>query len=82
VEPGAGLSQAAWEWLFNNYTGDLDRTLDTTAAIICPPDKWFADLLPSGGPVLGPYDTRDDALAAEVVWLDEHNIPVPAAKSG
>ena len=31
---------------------------------------WIADLRPSGGPVLGPFDTRGEALAAERKWLD------------
>lgn len=37
--------------------------------------KWTADLTPSGvpgAPVLGPFDLRQDALAAEVAWLQEH----------
>jgi len=29
--------------------------------------KWFADLI--SGPKLGPFNTRDDAIAAEVEWL-------------
>lgn len=31
--------------------------------------RWTADMSPVGGPVLGPFDLRGDALAAEVVWL-------------
>ena len=31
--------------------------------------RWTADLSPVGGPVLGPYDLRDEALKAEVDWL-------------
>jgi hypothetical protein len=33
---------------------------------------WTADLSPVGGPVLGPFTTRSEALAAEVAWLHEH----------
>ena len=33
---------------------------------------WAADLSPVGGPVLGPFAKRSDALAAEVSWLTEH----------
>ena len=36
---------------------------------------WFADLGPVGGPILGPYKLRQDALAAEVAWLEEHGTP-------
>lgn len=31
--------------------------------------RWFADLAPSNGPKLGPFETRDAALDAEVEWL-------------
>lgn len=31
--------------------------------------RWRADLSPVGGPLLGPFVKRTDALAAEVEWL-------------
>ncbi|MGE3407565.1 MAG: hypothetical protein AB7I37_12170 [Pirellulales bacterium] len=34
--------------------------------------RWLADLAPVGGPVLGPFDLRADALAAEVTWLEQN----------
>jgi len=34
--------------------------------------RWTADLGPVGGPVLGPFALRTEALAAEVRWLSEH----------
>lgn len=34
--------------------------------------RWTADLALSGGPVLGPFGLRSEALAAEVAWLREH----------
>ena len=33
--------------------------------------RWWADITPAGGPVLGPFDRRSDALAAERRWLEE-----------
>lgn len=32
---------------------------------------WSADLSPSGGPVLGPFPTRGQAVAAETEWIRE-----------
>jgi hypothetical protein len=34
--------------------------------------RWTADLSPVNGPVLGPFATRGEALAAEVEWLRRH----------
>ena len=31
--------------------------------------QWTADMSPSSGPVLGPFDRRSEALAAEREWL-------------
>lgn len=33
---------------------------------------WTADMAPAAGPVLGPFDSREQALAEEVAWLKEH----------
>ena len=40
--------------------------------------EWIADLSPVGGPKLGPYLKRTDALEAEVQWLREHWL-IPAS---
>lgn len=42
------------------------------------PGGWTADMGPVGGPVLGPYRLRSEALAAEVKWLESRDIPIPA----
>jgi hypothetical protein len=34
--------------------------------------RWHADLRRILGPVLGPFENRSQALAAEVAWLEEH----------
>jgi hypothetical protein len=34
--------------------------------------RWLADLAPVGGPVLGPFALRSEALAAEHEWLESH----------
>jgi hypothetical protein len=40
--------------------------------------RWHADLGPVGGPVLGPFGRRSEALAAEAAWLEEHWLTPPA----
>jgi hypothetical protein len=34
--------------------------------------RWLANLAPVGGPVLGPFDRRAQALQAEGEWLERH----------
>jgi hypothetical protein len=46
--------------------------MQITRASHVEPDSdgnWFADMGPSGGPVLGPYGSRSEALGAERGWL-------------
>jgi hypothetical protein len=33
--------------------------------------RWWADLMPVGGPRLGPFPLRSQALQAESAWLDQ-----------
>ena len=47
--------------------------LTITRASHVEPDKegnWWADMEPSGGPVLGPFGSRSEALGAERGWLE------------
>ncbi len=39
--------------------------------------RWLADLSPMYGPMLGPFDRRSEALAAEVAWLEAHWLGQP-----
>lgn len=44
-----------------------------TRASHVEPDQdghWLADLAPVGGPILGPFLLRSEALAAESAWLE------------
>ena len=34
--------------------------------------QWLADLSPVAGPILGPFNLRSQALAAEVAWLTQY----------
>ena len=36
--------------------------------------KWWADMMPVRGPLLGPFGRRSEALAAEVRWLEENRL--------
>jgi hypothetical protein len=58
------------------YAEDIDfrefgKPLITRASHVEPDGqgRWIADLTPVGGPVLGPFDLRSEALEAEQVWL-------------
>lgn len=66
-----------------------DETLDLTAlgrieiarASHVEPNsggRWLADLRPVGGPVLGPFARRSEALGAEVAWLEANWLTAPA----
>jgi len=43
--------------------------------------SWRADLSPIGGPILGPYPKRSEALTAEVIWLEVHLMEVCEAQN-
>jgi hypothetical protein len=34
--------------------------------------RWFAELAPVSGPMLGPFDLRSEALDAERAWLEAY----------
>ena len=57
--------------------GQIGEQTVARASYVEPADAggWTADLKPSGGPVLGPYPLRSDALAAERAWLTENLLP-------
>ena len=40
-----------------------------------PGGLWIADMKPVDGPVLGPFNIRSQALAAERRWLEKHWLP-------
>lgn len=60
------------------YTEDLDlaelgvQRIDRASEVEPTEAGWTADLLLAGGPILGPFPTRSQALAAEVAWLENH----------
>ena len=70
VESWDDLSRAAKNWLYDyrNFDPKILKQLD--------PNRFWADLLISGGPVLGPFDTYDEAVHAEIAWLQKHDLPI------
>jgi hypothetical protein len=62
-------------WAIYDETLDLavlGRPTITRASHVEPDEenRWRADMSPVGGPVLGPFDRRSEALKAERVWLE------------
>lgn len=55
---------------------ELGHATITRASFVEPtPDgQWTADLSPVGGPLLGPFLLRDQALREERTWLDTHHL--------
>lgn len=53
---------------------DLPISVIRRASHVEPDDKanWLADMASSNGPVLGPFATRELALAAEIDWLNKN----------
>lgn len=52
---------------------DLGSTAIRRASHVEPADdgQWIVDLSPVGGPTLGPFRLRSEALRVEVEWLRE-----------
>jgi hypothetical protein len=68
VDAGGGVKCIYDETLDLRELGKLQ----ITGASHVEPDSggnWWADMGPSGGPVLGPFRSRSEALAAEKGWL-------------
>jgi len=84
VEPGSELSQYALACLGRRLSIAV-IPLPVSPSLAINPDyanHWFADMTPTGIPVvLGPYEPadRDKALHDEVQWLLENNIPIPVS---
>ena len=51
---------------------ELGSPIITRASHVEPDQqgRWWADMSPVGGSVLGPFANRSEALAAELAWLE------------
>lgn len=79
VEPTEELSDATQERIWVQLSGQIPGTMQEAYDQLFPAGKWWADCAPVGGPVLGPFDNRDTALAEESKWLHDNNIPTVVA---
>ena len=54
----------------------LGRMTITRASHIEPDERgrWLADLAPVGGPALGAFELRSEALEAERAWLEANRL--------
>lgn len=64
-----GSVQSIYSDALVDVFGDAPMTTRRASAVEPVPGGWSADLAPVGGPVLGPFRRRTEALAAEVRWL-------------
>lgn len=91
VEPASGMRPFAREWFRQFMLAATPEAVARYKALeghkrvryeeglithIDDREQWYADLLPVGGPVLGPFDTKQQGLDAEVEWLREHEFPL------
>lgn len=58
--------------LYSEGQTTIRRASNVEPVVVGGKVAWVADLSPVGGPKLEPCDLRADALAAEVVWLQEN----------
>ena len=71
IDPAGGVRCVYDETL---PLAELGRLTIARGSHVEPTDAghWTADLSPTGGPLLGPFATRSEALAAEREWLEQH----------
>ena len=69
IAPGGNIRCLYGEELDFNALG---RVTISRGSYVEPEDqgRWFADLSPVSGPLLGPFALRSEALAAEQQWLE------------
>lgn len=91
VEPAGGIRPEAAAWLRNFYnsaggeaiaalnrlqTHKRIRWQEGVITHIDGREQWYADLLPVEGPVLGPFDHKQEALDEEAKWLAANGFPL------
>lgn len=72
VTCSGGVMRAIYDDALAPLLADGDFTITRASHVEPAPGGWTADMAPSGGPVLGPFSTRAEALTEEVAWLRKH----------
>ncbi|MFA5385021.1 MAG: hypothetical protein WC364_10230 [Eubacteriales bacterium] len=72
IHISGGLITAMYDERLNLHS--LGKTVIQRASHVEPDinGMWSADMQPVGGPVLGPFTKRSEALKAECDWIDAH----------
>jgi len=68
VLPVNPVLRSVFRYLRDRF-GETGRVAEFTRRWPC---LWQADMSPVGGPVLGPYRDRAEAIENEVVWLERN----------
>mgnify|MGYP003405320993 CR=1 FL=1 len=90
VEPAVGMREEAKAWIRAEIAAHRPPPMILYSVSCCYSivwadgipvtiqgiDQWYADLLPVNGPVLGPCNTKQEALDCEVEWLKKHSYPI------
>ena len=71
VEPWFCLSEPARQRFLKDNPIFGEALHQDGSTFFGPGHSWFADLGPSHGPVLGPFQSRSAALEAERRWLED-----------
>lgn len=84
VETWGDLNMPARRWLLEHRAVFADINADRLFELEedgCDLTTCFwVDLLPVRGPVIGPFEHYDEAIAAEIGYLQEHNLPCPSGE--
>ncbi len=77
VEPGGKVRCLYGEQIDLACLGEL--TIRRASHVEPEGQSWFADLSPMGGPRLGPFARRSQALEAEEAWLQQNWLESPVS---
>ena len=77
IGPKMETARASHVETWNNLSGSAKARIQITWPSQADPNLFWADMSPVDGPVLGPFEDYETAIAAEVQWLQDHNLPAP-----